>query len=89
MTLRKRKHSIDDNGTDLPGIIEDESKLIKNGVNTLSSPYEVNYIKNIQALNDKLYGDLIVEIKEINEKEMDNYTDELVDNLFSRFCLGK
>lgn len=67
MTLRKRKHSIDDNGTDLPGIIEDESKLIKNGINTLSSPYEVNYIKNIQALNDKLYGDLIVEIKEINE----------------------
>lgn len=60
-TLRKRKRSYDDNGNELPGIY--------NGTNELVSPYQIGYIKNIQLLNDKAYGDTIVSrtISDISE----------------------
>ena len=65
-TLRKRKKTIDDNGTELPGII-DESELTTNKTNTLQSPYQIGYIKNVQTLNNVFYGDLIVDMKETSE----------------------
>jgi hypothetical protein len=58
-TLRKRKRSVDDNGAELPFI------LVKNedGYAT-ESPYQVDYLKNIQIVKDKFYADTITSIKE-------------------------
>jgi hypothetical protein len=55
-TLRKRKRSLDDNGNELPGILTEN--------NTIEMPYCEGYIKNVQISNDKLYGDVIVKMKE-------------------------
>ena len=60
-TLRKRKRSYDDNGNELPGIY--------NGTNELVSPYQIGYIKNIQLLNDKAYGDTIVSMTISEDKQ--------------------
>lgn len=55
-TLRKRKVSVDDKGNELPGIIGNH--------NLLKIPYEEGYIKNMQFINNNLYGDLITSMKE-------------------------
>lgn len=59
-TLRKRKISVDDNGNELPFILEKD----KNGDYITKLPYQENYIKNIQIINGEYYGDLIVSMKE-------------------------
>ena len=80
-TLRRRKISVDDNGNELPFIIEKD----KQGKIVINNPYKVGYIKNIQLINNNYYGDLIYSMKEnssfiesIEEKYSDliSYIDE-------------
>lgn len=56
-TLKKRKMSIDDYGNALPGIYELNKKELK-------SPFQIDYIKNIQIYNNRYFGDTITSIKE-------------------------
>lgn len=73
-SLKRRKISVDDNGNELPFILEKDSE--NNDI--ISNPYKVGYIKNIQLINNNYYGDLIYSMEEkpsfIESKE-EKYTD--------------
>lgn len=80
-TLRKRKRSYDDNGKELPGIYNKESKY-------LDLPYQKRYIKNTQYFKkingkDIFYGDLIVDMVEKNEaiEQTENYYTNIIQLL--------
>lgn len=66
-TLRKRKRSMDDDGNELPGIYtivyEEDGITIKEKI--IESPYQPEYVKNIQIKDGVFYGDLIVTKTEI------------------------
>lgn len=57
LTLRKKRVSVDDLGNLLPGIYNPNKE-------TIDSPYQIGYIKNIQTYNDIFYGDTIVDMIE-------------------------
>lgn len=59
-TLRRRKRSVDDNGNELPFILNKK----EDGTYTIETPYKVNYVRNLQLNNSKLYGDAIISMVE-------------------------
>lgn len=75
-TLRKRRRSVDDNGIELPGILNLEEKI-------LESPYQIGYIKNIQIVDNVFYGDMIVSINEnvTSVEQTEDYYETLKSSL--------
>lgn len=76
-TLRKRKKSISDDGDELPGI------LVTNDTK-LQLPYQVGYVKNIQMVNNKYYGDTIVSMEENEDSTEITVTYVLGGRLYAR-----
>lgn len=58
-TLRKRKKNYDDDGNELPDMFVYSASTTNI---SFESGYTVNYIKNVQSINDDFYGDLITNI---------------------------
>lgn len=80
-TLRKRKRSVDDNGNELPGILENETFKI-------NIPYQEGYIKNTQILNDVIYADTIISMKETSDaiEQNGNYYESLKNLIILEEC---
>jgi hypothetical protein len=83
MTLKKRKCSVDDNGNELPFILN--IKKDDKGKQSYSTelPFQVNYIKNVSFKNNIPYGDTIYSMKEkctpieISKKTYDAINDSI------------
>lgn len=83
-SLRKNKRSVADDGTELPFILtkDDEGNYIT------TSPYQINYIKNLQLVNNIYFGDTIVSMKEIctpkeiNENLYLTLTEKMSEDLY-------